>query len=131
MQVLLVTGGQKEQILDSTEILEMKENSVWKMSAPLPSPRLGLRAATVGNSLHVFGKTKFFAPFFKSQKMLINVYLTLSIAGGDLTTKLNNPITDILRYEASNETWQETGHMQAGRILHAVAVMEDISHLCP
>ena len=57
MQVLLVTGGQDGQILDSTEILEMKENSVWKMSAPLPSPRLGLRAATVGNSLHVFGKT--------------------------------------------------------------------------
>ena len=57
LQVLLVTGGQDGQILDSTEILEMKENSVWKMSAPLPSPRLGLRAATVGNSLHVFGKT--------------------------------------------------------------------------
>ena len=57
MQVLLVTGGQDGPILDSTEILEMKENSVWKMSAPLPSPRLGLRAATVGNSLHVFGKT--------------------------------------------------------------------------
>ena len=70
MQVLLVTGGQDDQILDSTEILEMKENSVWKMSAPLPSPRLGLRAATVGNSLHVFGKTKFFAQLFKSQKIL-------------------------------------------------------------
>ena len=76
LQVLLVTGGQKEQedrrspILDSTEILEMKENSVWKMSAPLPSPRLGLRAATVGNSLHVFGKTKFFAQLFKCQKIL-------------------------------------------------------------
>ena len=75
--------------------------------------------------------TKFFAQLFKSQKMLINVYLTLSIAGGDLTAKLNNPITNILRYEASNETWLEAGHMQAGRILHAVAVMEDISHLCP
>ena len=70
MQVLLVTGGQDNQIFDSTEILEMKENSVWKMSAPLPSPRLGLRAATVGNSLHVFGKTKFFAQLFKCQKIL-------------------------------------------------------------
>ena len=57
--------------------------------------------------------------------------MTLSIPGGDLTAGFNNPITDILRYEASNETWLEAGHMQAGRILHAVAVMEDISHLCP
>ena len=57
--------------------------------------------------------------------------MTLFIPGGDLTAGFNNPITDILRYEASNETWLEAGHMQAGRILHAVAVMEDISHLCP
>ena len=60
-----------------------------------------------------------------------NVYMSLSISGGDLTAKMNNPITSILRYEASNDTWHEAGHMQAGRILHAVAVMEDISHLCP
>ena len=57
MQVLLVTGGQQWSgnytiPLDSTEILE---TNTWRISAPLPSARYGLRAASLGNTIFLFG----------------------------------------------------------------------------
>ena len=58
MQVLLVTGGQQWSgnssiPLDSTEILE---TNTWRISAPLPSARYGLRAASLGNTIFLFGE---------------------------------------------------------------------------
>ena len=60
LQVLLVTGGLLYSggdytYLDSTEILE-DNTDTWKMTAPLPSARYGLRAASVDNTIFVFGK---------------------------------------------------------------------------
>ena len=60
MQVLLVTGGaqysgpERDIYLDSTEVLEGMAGT-WRLTAPLPSTRLGLRAASVENYIFVFG----------------------------------------------------------------------------
>ena len=56
--MLLVTGGLDVGVesLDSTEILEDKD---WRTTAPLPSARSGLRAASINNKILVFGKNIF------------------------------------------------------------------------
>ena len=61
MQVLLVTGGQQVSgnssiPLDSTEILE---TNTWRISAPLPSARYGLKAASLENTIFLFGEKMF------------------------------------------------------------------------
>ena len=65
MKVLLVTGGLQRiynglqlipLILDSTEILE---TNTWRISAPLPSARIGLKAAGLGNTIFLFGEKIF------------------------------------------------------------------------
>ena len=40
-----------------------------------------------------------------------------------------NTLSDILRY--NNNTWEEVGQMKEARYNHAVAVLEDVSKLCP
>ena len=54
-QVFLVTGGHQYPgtHLDSTEILE---DQTVRDRAPLPSGRYGLRAATVDNTIFIFGR---------------------------------------------------------------------------
>ena len=54
MQVLLVTGGYDGNVLDSTELLLPSATS-WTTSAALPSPRAGLRGATLDNKVLVTG----------------------------------------------------------------------------
>ena len=57
LQVLLVTGGwDGSDYLDSTEILE---DNNWRITAPLPSARYYLRAASIDNKILVFGKNIF------------------------------------------------------------------------
>ena len=54
MQTLLVTGGHdiSPMGLSSTEIYI---ESVWSFSQSLPTPRVYFSAATVGNSVYIFG----------------------------------------------------------------------------
>ena len=109
MQVFLVTGGQQWSgnssiPLDSTEILE---TNTWRISAPLPSARYGLRAASLGNAIFLFGG---------SGRSLI-------CSGTELNT--------ILKYDSTNQTWEKVGEMMEKRQGHTVAVMEDASKLCP
>ena len=57
LQVLLVTGGYDgSDWLDSTEILD---DNNWRITAPLPSARSGLRAASIDNKILVFGRNIF------------------------------------------------------------------------
>ena len=53
MQVLLVTGGynSNDGTLASTEVMEA--GGTWRLTAPLPSARYGLRAAVVNNNIFV------------------------------------------------------------------------------
>ena len=59
MQVLLVTGGMQYSggyiYLDSTEVLEDMAGT-WRLTAPLPSGREELSAASVENNIFVFGE---------------------------------------------------------------------------
>ena len=65
MQVLLVTGGQKQRdgslnfdlALKSTEVLEA--GGAWRQTGSLPSARFGLRAAVLDNNIFVFGENIF------------------------------------------------------------------------
>ena len=55
--MLLVTGGNGDSDrLDSTEILE---DTTWKTTAPLPSARNSLKAASIDNKILVFGRNIF------------------------------------------------------------------------
>jgi len=103
--VLLVTGGYNYNDgrlvgLDSTEVLEDMAGT-WRLTAPLPSARNELRAASVENYIFVFG-------------------------GQDAE---DNDLSDILRYN-KNHTWEEVGQMKEARSGHAVAVL-DVSNICP
>ena len=74
--MLLVTGGFNHNVgrLDSTEVLE---DNTWEMSASLPSARSRLRAASVANTIFVFGRNILY--------YYLNIYfpssVCLSVAG--------------------------------------------------
>ena len=62
LQVLLVTGGGHKPVytltsLDSTELLVMGA-AKWRIitTGKLPSPRSSLKAATLLNTVYIFGK---------------------------------------------------------------------------
>ena len=51
----MVTGGVGGQAGDTTELLEEGAEQ-WRMSGPLPSPRSGLKAATINKRVIVMGE---------------------------------------------------------------------------
>ena len=51
----------------------------------------------------------------------------LSSGGYDGENVSNN----ILRFNPAEEVWEKVGQMRDARIFHAVAVLEDVSYLCP
>ena len=61
-QVYLVTGGARDSStnLASTELLRLGEGQTWVTvtSGALPSPRKGLRGATLGNKVIVTGEIR-------------------------------------------------------------------------
>ena len=107
---MLVTGGSDSTYLSSTEIYL---NSQWSFAASLPTPREGLKASTVQNSVYVSGK---FLIYF-SLKLVCHVIFH---------DCKNNPVFDftggfgifngdwidtILRYNFSTNTWKEVGQL--------------------
>ena len=40
-------------------------------------------------------------------------------------------LSDILQYNPTSHTWEEVGQMKEARYNHAVAVLENVSDLCP
>jgi len=101
-RVVLVSGGYNTGALelDSTEL--MVDFKPWRPAANLPSPRFGLRAASLDNKVFLFG-------------------------GRDSWSDLDS----ILSYEPDTDTWQKAGTMTLPRAYHAVAVFPDVSQLCP
>jgi len=105
-RIILVSGGWNNgaQFLDSTEL--MVNFKPWRPAANLPSPRFGLRAASLDNKVFLFGGSQ---------------------AGNRSASYLNS----ILSYEPDTDTWQEAGTMTLPRRYHAVTVFPDVSQLCP
>lgn len=119
----------------------------WRLTAPLPSGRIGLKAASVDNKILVFGE---------NITILIQIIDTkyLHFAGGydydhgwEEYVKLMKPfqknekkmkdfeniyyLNDILQYNRKNHIWQKVGEMKERRVDHAVAVLADVNILCP
>ena len=81
MQVLLVTGGLQwsgnySTPLDSTEILE---KNTWRISAPLPSGSYGHKAASLENTIFLFGEKMF----------RMNLYFKVLFVKEDMMDHLN------------------------------------------
>ena len=76
MQVLLVTGGNhysgKYTPYDSTEVLENMVGT-WRLTAPLPSARYGLSAASVENRILLFGESILFLQFPLNNQLIFIV----------------------------------------------------------
>ena len=95
LQVLLVTGGlYSSDQLSTTELFPLTGPSTgsWREAGLLPSPRAGLRAAKVGELLHVTGG-----------------YNDVS---GDME--------EILTWDSVSESWSVAGHMETARRYHGV-----------
>ena len=93
MQVLLVTGGQqysgRDISLDSTEVLEDMAGT-WRLTAPLPSARYGLRAASVENNIFVFGENILY--YIDMEHLIYLIMFIMTIYSQEVLT-----ITGILR----------------------------------
>ena len=111
--------------LDSTEVLEDIAGT-WKETAPLPSARTQLRAASVDNNIFVFGENILYYIDIEHLIASYNVYNDDIFAGG--RDSGYNYLKDILRYN-KNHTW-EVGQMKEARSFHAVGLLEDVSSLC-
>ena len=94
--MLLVTGGinSDNQWQDKTDVFDytIPHAGSWRAGGRLPSPRYGLRAAMVGDLLHVSGG---YDP-----------------DSGDMD--------EILAWDSVSETWSVAGHMKTGRENHSV-----------
>ena len=93
MQVLLVTGGKQYSgrviYLDSTEVLEDMAGT-WRLTAPLPSARYGLRAASVENNIFVFGENILY--YIDMEHLIYLIMFIMTIYSQEVLT-----ITGILR----------------------------------
>ena len=139
MQVLLVTGGLfwggRWVELDSTEVLEDTAGT-WRVTGPLPSVRANLKAAVLDNDIFVFGENILCIINIEHLIVSYNVYNDDIFAGGSDVQDMNdnsdsNYLSDILQYNTTSHTWEEVGQMKEARGWHAVAVLEDVSNLCP
>ena len=139
MQVLLVTGGYNDNYadeqtgftrLDSTEVMEGKART-WRktLTAPLPSSRSSPTAAVLDNNIFLFGENILFYINIEHLIVSYNVYNDDIFAGG--WDGSSSYMSDILQYNTTSHTWEEVGQMKQARAGHAVAVLEDVSQLCP
>ena len=129
MQVLLVTGGYNynDGYLASTEVMEA--GGTWRLTASLPSARNGLRAAVVNNNIFVFGEN--ILCYINIEHLIVscNVYNDDIFTGGWMGS--SSYLKDILQYNTASHTWEEVGQMKEARYRHAVAVLDDVTKLCP
>jgi len=101
---LLVTGGylSDSTILSSTE-LYLESTSTWSYAASLPSARSGISAATLDNSIFIFGG-----------KLESSVYSK-----------------EIVSYDPSSDSWKVVGEMIQQRSFYGVSNLAEVSEVCP
>ena len=114
-----MTGGMGRNgvHLTSTEIYD---GSSWTYAASLPSKRSSFSASTLDNSVFVFGE------FFII--LTYNKYcLTVSIGGWTGKRRID----DVLRYNGTTDKWLNVGKMRAPRSFYSLALLTDVSKICP
>ena len=132
IQVLLVTGGTYKQgkpSLDSTEISPPvgTQGGSWKTltTAKLPSPRAGLRAATINNTVFIFGESK--NQYTQADiPAIFHLIICYILSGGKNKT---SDLDSILSYNAIGKSWRPAGQMLVPRSGHAVSQF-DVSRDC-
>ena len=114
----MVTGGYGSGYLSSTEIYS---GSAWAYAASLPSPRYGLSAATVDNSVFVFGL------YFNFRfNLACNFFFFIGGSPKDVSS-----INEIFLYKPVTNSWTMAAvRMSARRYLHAVIVLPNIENIC-
>jgi len=102
-KVLIVVGGYDDTYLDSTEVMDYTaldgswrdvSSMKWREVTPMPSPKNGVRGASVGGIFHV--------------------------AGGNSDYSMQGFSKDILAWDPVAETWQVTGQLEQGRVYAGV-----------
>ena len=58
------------------------------------------------------------------------MYISYNDNDDDIFTG-GSDLKDILQYNTASHTWEEVGQMKEARRWHAVAVLDDVTKLCP
>jgi len=97
-QFLAVVGGESvQEELDSTEVMDYTNGGTWRVAGALPSPRYGLKAASIDGQLYVMG-------------------------GNEKNTEATD---EILSWEPISETWTKADlKLTTKRAYHAVTEVD-------
>ena len=98
VQVYLVTGGAPYPYTASTEVLVAGEEA-WREAGPLPSPRYGLRVASLGTSLLATGGVQDIMPGESHESAPI-----YSMAGG---YDGHDYLDSVLLFDLATLTWAQ------------------------
>jgi len=108
-KMLIVTGGNTKDktVLDTTEVYDYSQGGTWRTAGALPSPRRGVRGASLGGIFHV--------------------------TGGYYKDHLKDPLLDILAWDPNMESWSLASNMDVPRDSHAVAEIpvSTVEKYCP
>ena len=131
LQALLVTGGwDGSDYFSSTEIY-LESTSTWSYAAALPSSRYGISAATLDNSVFVFGKNNlsFCSEIFPLAALFINIIIVYIIvySGGNTGSYSD----EILSYDPTSDSWNVISNMAVSRYHYGVSLICEVSTVCP
>ena len=120
-KALLVTGGYLSgggTYLSSTEIY-LESTLKWSFAAALPSARSGISAATLDNSVFVFGKHIL---------SFTLKYLQFNLGG---RTGSSVYTSEIVSYDPSSDSWKVVGEMREQRSYYGLSQLAEVSEVCP
>ena len=83
----------------------------------------------MNNNIFVFGEN--YLCYINIERLIVscNVYNDDIFTGGNKGS--SGYLKDILQYNTASHTWEEVGQMKEARVNHAVAVLDDVTKLCP
>ena len=90
-------------------------------TAKLPSPRFGLRAATLDNKVFIFGKNIIII-------RLTHLTILMLKGGAELDEER---LSTIHSFNVRRNTWELVGQMTEPRSNFAIEVIEDVAQQCP
>ena len=106
-----MTGGSPNTAGDSTELL-VHGAAQWTRSGSLPSPRRGLRGASINNKVIVTGE----------KLCSLSYNIIINSGGYDASIHVDH-LDDILQFEPESGEWLQIGTLKHKRSHHAVSVI--------
>ena len=102
-----------EQCIDYLPSTEVYRGGQWITLEPLPVAVMGVRGATVDNTVYMTGRNFYLT--------LCSLYYNIFFEGGRDDNKKNRP--EIWRYSAESGSWTPVIYMRTERSYHAVSVV--------